>query len=164
MKDIMKHRSLRNRVWAEPEFTNMEVDALIAGGANALTAPVLAARKMAPTSVASFLSPKLRDLLPNPSFFLDMDRAADRLVEAIVKGQSITIWSDYDVDGATSAATLGRLLRDCGHSDYDIYIPNRITEAMAQTPRACLPSRSVALIWSASWMLAPWPLNTECRR
>jgi single-stranded-DNA-specific exonuclease len=128
MKDIEERRSFRNRVWSTPVVTNMAVDALIAGGANALTAPILAARDTDPESVASFLSPKLRDLLPNPSFFLDMDRAADRLVQAILKKEAITIWSDYDVDGATSAATLGRFLNDCGHQAYDIYIPNRITE------------------------------------
>jgi len=128
MKDIEERRSFRNRVWSTPTVTNMAVDALIAGGANALTAPILAARNTDPDSVASFLSPKLRDLLPNPSFFLDMDRAADRLVEAIINRQEITIWSDYDVDGATSAATLGRFLDDCGHKSYDVYIPDRITE------------------------------------
>ncbi len=128
MKDISERRSFRNRVWEEPKVTNMAIDALIAGGANALTAPILAARGMDPETIETFLSPKLRDLLPNPSFFLDMDKAADRLVEAIVNREAITIWSDYDVDGATSGGTLGRFLDDCGHTDYDVYIPDRITE------------------------------------
>lgn len=128
MKNTAARRSFRNRVWDTPEVTNMEIDALVAAGANALTAPVLAARKMDPDTVSNFLSPKLRDLLPNPSFFLDMDRAADRLVQAIEREEAITIWSDYDVDGATSAGTLGRFLDDCGHHGYDVYIPNRITE------------------------------------
>jgi len=128
MKDIATSASLRNRNWKTPDITDMQVDALIAGGANALTAPILAARNADPDTVATFLSPTIRDLLPNPSFFLDMDAAADRLVQAIERNEAITIWSDYDVDGATSAATLGRFLRDCGHDGYDIYIPNRITE------------------------------------
>lgn len=128
MKDIATTPSMKNRLWKMPEFTDMQVDALIAGGANALTAPILAARDTDPGTVESFLSPAIRDLLPNPAFFLDMDKAADRLVQAITENQAITIWSDYDVDGATSAATLGRFLRECGHTAYDIYIPNRITE------------------------------------
>jgi single-stranded-DNA-specific exonuclease len=120
--------SFRNRAWKAPEFTEADVDALIGGGANALTAPILAARGMAEKEVAKFLKPKIRDLLPDPSIFKDMDAAADRVVEAINKDQKIAIWSDYDVDGATSAATLGRFLRDCGHRNYEIYIPDRITE------------------------------------
>ena len=128
MKDLTTPKSLRNRVWSEPVIASHDVDALIASGANALTAPILAARNIAPAEVADFLSPKIRELLPNPSFFLDMDLAADRLVTAITSGQKIMIWSDYDVDGATSAATLGRFLRDCGRSDVEIYIPDRIAE------------------------------------
>ena len=74
--------SFRNRAWKAPEFTETDVDALIGGGANALTAPILAARGMAEKEVAKFLKPKIRTLLPDPSTFKDMDAAADRLVEA----------------------------------------------------------------------------------
>jgi single-stranded-DNA-specific exonuclease len=120
--------SLRKRVWQEPQITDAQVQSLIEAGANALTAPVLAARDMAPDEVAAFLSPTIRSLLPNPSFFIDMDKAADRLTKAIIDGEKVAIWSDYDVDGATSAATLGRFLRDCGRPDFDLYIPDRIHE------------------------------------
>ena len=121
-------QSLRNRKWALPSFTDRDIDALIGNGADALTAPILAARSHDPDDVATFLSPTIRALLPNPSSFLDMDAASDRLVSAIRSGEQIAIWSDYDVDGATSAATLGRFLKDCGHHRFEIYIPNRITE------------------------------------
>jgi single-stranded-DNA-specific exonuclease len=121
-------RSFRNRVWIEPVASISDVDALVACGANALTAPILAARGMDPETVGDFMSPTIRSLLPNPSFFLDMDVAADRVAKAIRAGEKVAIWSDYDVDGATSAATLGRFLRDCGRGDFEIYIPDRITE------------------------------------
>lgn len=120
--------SFKNRVWQEPQITPEQITALIDAGANALTAPILAAREMASTQVADFLSPTIRSLMPNPSFFVDMDKAADRLTKAIIEGQKVAIWSDYDVDGATSAATLGRFLRDCGRPDFDLYIPDRIHE------------------------------------
>ena len=121
-------RSLKNRTWQMPHISGAELDALIAQGANALTAPILAARGMAPEDVGDFLAPMLRTQMPNPSFFKDMDAAADRLVAAIRGGERIAIWSDYDVDGATSAATLGRFLRDCGHTNWSVTIPDRITE------------------------------------
>lgn len=120
--------SFRNRLWQVPEFTSMDVDALIAGGANALTAPILAARNMPPEDVTKFLIPTFRDLMPDPAFFKDMNAAADRMVQAIVNKERIAIWSDYDVDGATSAGVLGTFLRDCGATNFSIYIPDRITE------------------------------------
>jgi len=120
--------SFRNRVWNMPETSSLAIDALIAGGANALTAPILAARGMEESEVADFLSPTIRALLPNPSTFLDMDAAADRIAAAITGGETIVIWSDYDVDGATSAGTMGRFLREAGAKEFSVYVPDRIVE------------------------------------
>ena len=75
------------------------------------SARVLAARGVAPSEVAGFLSPKLRDLLPDPSHLLDMDRAVERVVAAIVDGERIGVFADYDVDGAASAALIVKFLR-----------------------------------------------------
>lgn len=58
--------------------------------------------------------PTLRNFLPDPSLFRDMDVAADRIAQAVLAGETITIYGDYDVDGATSSALLIRLLRDLG--------------------------------------------------
>lgn len=121
-------KSFRNRAWMSPDAERAAVDALIAGGAPETIAPVLAARGMGAEDVQAYLAPSIRASLPNPSFFNDMDAAADRIVQAIAGGEKIAIWSDYDVDGATSGATLGRFLRDCGVKDFEIYIPDRIEE------------------------------------
>jgi len=48
----------------------------------------------------------LRGTLPDPSQFLDMDRAAARLCAAVMRGETIAIFGDYDVDGATASALL----------------------------------------------------------
>ena len=45
-----------------------------------------------------------------------MDTAAERLAQAVLTSETVTIYGDYDVDGATSAALLVRLLRMLGHS------------------------------------------------
>lgn len=71
--------------------------------------------------------PTLRSFLPDPSAFRDMDRAAERLAEAVIAGEATTIYGDYDVDGATSAALLIRLLRMLGHHAGH-YIPDRLLE------------------------------------
>ena len=65
--------------------------------------------------------------MPDPSTFRDMDRAAARLADAVQGGESVAVFGDYDVDGATSAALLSLVLRDCG-IDARIYIPDRMTE------------------------------------
>lgn len=120
--------SLRNRRWIIPSPTEGAIDALVAAGAGSLAAPILAARAIPPEDVEDFLKPTLRSLLPNPSLLQGMDVAADTLAAAIAQGKRIAIWSDYDVDGATSAAVLGWFLRGCGVEPHLLRIPDRLTE------------------------------------
>jgi single-stranded-DNA-specific exonuclease len=87
----------------------------------------MAARGVDLNSAASFLSPTLRDLLPDPSRLRDMETAAERLVRAIKAGESIAVFGDYDVDGATSSALLHRFFAAIG-VPLRIYIPDRMTE------------------------------------
>ncbi|MBZ0216446.1 MAG: single-stranded-DNA-specific exonuclease RecJ, partial [Fimbriimonadaceae bacterium] len=96
---------------------------------------VLAARGVTPQSCQSYLDPSLRDLMPDPSVLQDMDVAAARIAEAVLSGQSITIFGDYDVDGATSSAVLARFLRAVG-CPAGIYIPDRIFEGYGPNPDA----------------------------
>ncbi|MEM7471904.1 MAG: single-stranded-DNA-specific exonuclease RecJ [Pseudomonadota bacterium] len=74
-----------------------------------------------------YLSPTLKELLPDPSSLKDMDVAAARLTKAVAAREKIAIFADYDVDGATSAALLINWLRDLGR-DATLYIPDRIDE------------------------------------
>ena len=86
---------------------------------------VLAARSVDLQNAESFLNPKLRDGLPDPSTLLDMNKAVDRMIEALVKNQKIAVFGDYDVDGATSSALLKRYFGAIGF-DLEIYIPDRV--------------------------------------
>lgn len=72
-------------------------------------------------------TPTLRAFMPNPSIFRDMDKAAERLADAVQANEQIVIFGDYDVDGATSAALLILLLRDLG-CEAGHYIPDRLLE------------------------------------
>ncbi len=93
-----------------------------------LLARVLANRKVTmPEEARKFLDPKVRDLLPDPFLLKDMKKAAERLAQAVINKEKITIFGDYDVDGATSSALLKRFFRDVG-LEAGIYIPNRILE------------------------------------
>ena len=103
-----------------------------------LEAPV--ARTLARLGVDSahamtYLSPSLRELMPDPSVLLDMDKAATRLAQAVQQNQKIALFTDYDVDGATSGALLHSWLSDLG-LDATIYIPDRIDEGYGPNDEA----------------------------
>ena len=88
---------------------------------------LLLARGVEELDLARHRAPTIRDFLPDPSSFKDMDKAAVRIADAIDAGETIAIFGDYDVDGATSAALLTILLRRLG-VDPLIYIPDRLME------------------------------------
>ncbi|HEV2748555.1 MAG TPA: single-stranded-DNA-specific exonuclease RecJ [Allosphingosinicella sp.] len=79
--------------------------------------------------------PTLRGFMPDPSLFRDMDKAAERLADAVERREPVTIFGDYDVDGATSAALMIRLLRDLG-GDPQAYIPDRLMEGYGPSGEA----------------------------
>ncbi len=94
---------------------------------DALVDQLLMARGCARDALDRHRVPTIRGFMPDPSTLLDMDRAAERLADAIQRQEPVTIFGDYDVDGATSAALLIRLLRDLGLAA-GYYIPDRLLE------------------------------------
>jgi single-stranded-DNA-specific exonuclease len=88
---------------------------------------ILSARGIPPEGADSFLEPRLRDLLPDPSHLKDMDAAVARLVRAVRGGELIAVFGDYDVDGATSAALLLRFFAAAG-ARATFYVPDRQAE------------------------------------
>ena len=96
---------------------------------------LLLSRGVAPQDIDRHLTPTLRNFLPDPSLFRDMDAAADRIAQAVLSGEKITIYGDYDVDGATSSALLIRLLRDLG-VEAGYYIPDRLLEGYGPSGEA----------------------------
>jgi single-stranded-DNA-specific exonuclease len=94
---------------------------------DALIDQLLLARGCAREALDAHRLPTIRGFMPDPSLFRDMDRAADRLADAVERGEAVTVFGDYDVDGATSAALMVRLLRALGLAP-DTYIPDRLLE------------------------------------
>lgn len=92
-----------------------------------LTDQLLLARGVDEADLARHRVPTIRDFLPDPSVFKDMDKAAARIADAIEADETIAIFGDYDVDGATSAALLTLLLRRLGVEPI-VYIPDRLME------------------------------------
>ena len=100
-----------------------------------LVAQLLLARGCPPDGVEAHRNPTIRHFMPDPSLFRDMDAAAERLADAVQRGEDVRIFGDYDVDGATSAALLIRLLRDIG-LDARPYIPDRLMEGYGPSGEA----------------------------
>ncbi len=100
-----------------------------------IVARILAARGHTADTAPDFLSPSLRALLPDPSRFSDMDEASARIATAVEDDEKITVFADYDVDGATSSALIRRFLRACGN-DADLYIPDRFKEGYGPSAEA----------------------------
>ena len=103
-------RSLLGRHWQERPCDNDELRAMTQNGMSELLARVLAARQVRAEDSETHLQPRLRTLMPDPFSLTDMQAAVDCLLEAVASNRNITIFTDYDADGATSCALLYRYL------------------------------------------------------
>ena len=127
-------RSLAGKTWAW-RGGNMDLATGETSLDHDLVTQLLLARGVPPHDVERHRTPSLRAFLPDPSEFRDMDTAAERLAQAVLTGERLTIYGDYDVDGATSAALLIRLLRALGH-EAGYYIPDRLLEGYGPSGEA----------------------------
>ena len=121
-------RSITGRRWSQ----RSQDERLATAIAQQLDVPdivgrILSARGVSIENSAEFLNPTLRHSLPDPSHFLDMDKAAERIAAAIRAGEEVAVFGDYDVDGATSSALLKRYF-DAVRGRLRIYIPDRQKE------------------------------------
>ncbi|WP_298921345.1 single-stranded-DNA-specific exonuclease RecJ [uncultured Roseobacter sp.] len=122
-------KSLTGRRWVGPA---LEVDraAETISQHSGLPRPVsqiLARRGVTPQEAEAFLTPSLRDLLPDPHTLKDAEKAAARILAAAEKREKIAVFADYDVDGGASAALLLNWLRALGRQA-TLYVPDRIDE------------------------------------
>lgn len=92
-----------------------------------IVSKLLVIRGIEDESLLTFLNPDINHDLPNPDNLKDINKATDRVIEAIKKKQRIGIIADYDVDGATSASILYKFLRNFT-SLITLKIPNRLID------------------------------------
>jgi len=129
-------RSLSGKTWRW-RGGNMDLSGTApgTGGLDDIVTQLLLSRGVARDELERHRTPSLRAFLPDPSEFRDMDAAAERLAQAVLTGETVTVYGDYDVDGATSAALLILLLRGLGH-DAQYYIPDRLLEGYGPSGEA----------------------------
>jgi single-stranded-DNA-specific exonuclease len=112
-----------------------------------LLARILAGRNVEADAVEAFLDPTIKRTMPDPNVLTAMPEAAARIADAITRGESVAIFGDYDVDGATSAAVLARFLR-FGGVEPIIHIPDRLFEGYGPNVEAvrALAARGATLL------------------
>lgn len=103
-----------------------------------MVARLLVSRGVTPETAEAFLHPTLREAMPDPQHLRDMEKAAARLAQAIMAGEIIGIFGDYDVDGATSASVLFRFLQAVGAATPLVHIPDRQREGYGPNTPALL--------------------------
>lgn len=131
-------RSVNGRTWRERLDPVTSAKALAIEqrhGLDGNLARLIAGRGVEIDDALRYLDPTVRDLMPDPDTLTDMKVAVGRLAEGVTSGEAISLFGDYDVDGATSSALMQRYLRLCG-IDAPIYIPDRQTEGYGPNPNA----------------------------
>ena len=89
--------------------------------------PILIDNKVSKDNFELFVDPKIKNFLPDPNIFIDMDKTVKRIANEIENKNPIGVFGDYDVDGATSAALLKLFLQYFG-IEVHIHIPDRFLE------------------------------------
>lgn len=132
-------KSLSGKPWrwrrGNMDLSDHQADAGPGGLEDDVISQLLLSRGVAHDDLERHRLPSLRAFLPDPSEFRDMDTAAERLAQAVLTGETITVYGDYDVDGATSAALFIRFLRMLGHNA-GFYIPDRLLEGYGPSGEA----------------------------
>lgn len=123
-------QSVTGRAWVDRlDLAGTRLAGAIAqkSGISDILARILAGRGVELDAAGLYLEPTIRALMPDPSTLTDMDALAERIAKAIADTESIALFGDYDVDGASSCALMVRFLGHFGITP-QVHIPDRIFE------------------------------------
>ena len=124
----MNTSSVSGKIWKLKKFNQDEISYLKDNFfLDDITSKLLSIRKIKKEDIKSFLDPSIKNYLPNPDTLIDMNKSTSRTIKSIIKKEKIGIFGDYDVDGATSTALLGKYFKELD-LPYEIYIPDRKNE------------------------------------
>ncbi len=156
--------SARDYIWSISQPDDSKIIQIVQKlGISQTLATILINRNIStPEEASIFLDPKLRDLIPDPYDMKGVEEAVDRIILAINNHEKITIFGDYDVDGATSSALIHSFFRQISITTSEIYIPNRLSEGYGpniETFQTLLISGTSLLITVDCGTTAFGPLN-----
>ena len=124
----MNSLSVSGKNWIPKVFNSEDINYLKTNYfLDEIVAKLLSIKKIKKEEIKLFLDPSIKNILPNPYILKDMDTAIERTEKAIQSKEKIGIFGDYDVDGATSTAILGKYLEKL-NIPFEIYIPDRKNE------------------------------------
>lgn len=96
-------------------------------GISRILATLLAQQGIDSTEQAKkFFEPSMEEI-HDPTLLHDMDKAVERIEQAVEKQEQITIYGDYDADGITSTSLMYETLLSVG-ANVNYYVPNRFTD------------------------------------
>ncbi|CRL09684.1 Single-stranded-DNA-specific exonuclease RecJ [Phaeobacter italicus] len=129
--------SLTGRRWIGPDLDTARAAEMMEQqiGLPPAVCQVLARRGVPAHEAQGFLTPQLKELLPDPRRMKDMEIAAARFLQAVEQRQRIAVFADYDVDGGSSAALLLVWLQQAGLGA-TLYVPDRIDEGYGPNDEA----------------------------
>ncbi|MDA7606396.1 single-stranded-DNA-specific exonuclease RecJ [Pelagibacteraceae bacterium] len=128
--------SVSGKNWISKEFNSEEIEFFKTNYfVDEIVAKLLSIRKIKKEEINFFLNPLIKNILPNPYILKDMNTAIERTEKAILNNEKIGIFGDYDVDGATSTAILGKYFELLNIS-FEIYIPDRKNEGFGPNEKA----------------------------
>lgn len=124
---VFEKESAMGRIWRLHEYDDQKVQALhnVLGDEDDFRARFLSRQGVKAEDALHYLNPTLRDLFPDPFSLRGMKVATERIAEAILNEERISVFADYDVDGATSSALLVRYFRELD-IEIGVYVPQRV--------------------------------------
>ena len=134
----MNQTSISGKNWISKKFNSEEIKFFKTNFfLDEIVAKLLSIRKIKKEDIKFFLNPSIKNILPNPYILKDMDIAIERTAKAITNREKVGIFGDYDVDGATSTAILGKYFEFL-NIPFEIYIPDRKNEGFGPNEKAFL--------------------------
>jgi len=132
----MSFLSVSGKNWIFKKYNDLEVQTYAEKySLTNIVAKLISIRKKNIKDIDLYLNPKIKNLLPNPYHLKDMNAGIDRVYKAISRNESVGIFGDYDVDGATSTALLSTYFKSLKLKFYT-YIPDRKNEGYGPNLKA----------------------------
>lgn len=120
--------SVNGKIWqVAEEDVNYQTAAKQKYGISSTLSHLLNVRGVNLADIENFLEPRIKNFLPDPYIFKDMEKAVEFIFDAVTKNKNIWIYGDYDVDGCSASAILKLYFKELG-VDANVYIPNRFKE------------------------------------
>ena len=132
---MFENKSLLENLWKLENYDEREILNLSQkNNISTLLSRLLHIRNIDSNNINEFLNPDLINNIPDPFTLIDMDKAINRVIQAILNNQILGIIADYDVDGSTSASILYKFLSTFTNKII-LKIPNRLSEGYGPNMR-----------------------------